>query len=104
VAKPSKKRKSDSSDDPDGVVLEGRALLDYYEEERDEFAGGFRRSRKGNFWRQWGNLTVTVFKRADGYYAWSIADGDGVHYSRSGHEEEGDALESLASALGIGEI
>ena len=40
---------------------------------RAEFKAGFRRSRRGNLWRTWEGLTLTVFGRADGRYRWCIA-------------------------------
>ncbi len=33
-----------------------------------EFEDGFRRSRKGNLWRLWEGVTITIFERSDGYY------------------------------------
>jgi hypothetical protein len=48
----------------------------------DEFLAGFRRSQKGNRWRQWHGWTVTVFMRPDfASYGWCLSDEDGPHFS-----------------------
>jgi hypothetical protein len=47
--------------------------LPAFAEARAEFEAGFRRSRRGNLWRTWEGLTLTVFARDDGRYAWCIA-------------------------------
>jgi hypothetical protein len=40
------------------------------------FQSGFRRSRRGNLWRIWEGVTLTIFARG-GSYRWSIAAGEG---------------------------
>lgn len=70
---------------------------------RAEFESGFKRSRKGNLWRNYEGLTLTIFRRrGDDYYGWSIADSDGVRFSPGGCETEEDALSALSSELAIG--
>jgi hypothetical protein len=61
---------------------------------REAFAKGFRRSRKGNLWREWQGLTVTVFRRAGGFH-WSIADEYGPRYSPAGYQDQDLALAAL---------
>jgi hypothetical protein len=45
-----------------------------------DFREGFQRSRKGNLWRAWRGLTVTVFERRDAFH-WCISDGGGPRRS-----------------------
>ena len=61
---------------------------------RAEFEAGFKRSKKGNLWRRWAELTLCVFKRGDGY-AWSIADSEGVRFSVGTYESEAEAIGGL---------
>jgi hypothetical protein len=62
---------------------------------RQEFEAGFKRSRKGNLWRCWTDLTLCVFMRGDGSYAWSIAGEDSMQFSPDGYETEADAIGGL---------
>jgi hypothetical protein len=67
---------------------------------KSQFEAGFRRSRKGNLWRNYRGLTVTIFQRSgDGYYAWSIADGEEVRYSSSAFETEEETIDALFEEL-----
>jgi hypothetical protein len=62
----------------------------------DEFKAGFRRSKKGNLWRNYEGVTLTVFRRPwDGGFGWSISDSEGPEFSPGGFEDEEDALEAL---------
>jgi len=63
----------------------------------------WQRSKKGNLWRKWDNLTLTVFRRGS-CYAWSMADGDEVTYSPRSYPNAEQALDGLASALDLYEI
>jgi hypothetical protein len=73
-------------------------------QQRAEFEAGFRRSRKGNLWRNFEGLTATIFRRqGDDFFGWSIAGNEGVRFSNSGYESEEDALGALWSELGAGE-
>ncbi len=72
-----------------------------------EFGDGFQRSRRtGNLWRHWDGMTIVVFKRpGEGRcYAWSIAKGKSVRFSRASFEVEGDGLDALAAELGVGQF
>jgi len=74
---------------------------------RNEFSADFRRSARGNLWRRWGDdLIVSVFSRERNYklrYAWCIAGpDDDRRFSPCDYAGEGDALDALADALGIG--
>ena len=63
---------------------------------REAFESGFRRSRKGNLWRQYEGLSISVFlRRGDGWYGWSVADSEGVRFSPGGYETEEDAMAAL---------
>ncbi len=61
----------------------------------------WKRSKKGNLWRHYEGLTVTVFCRADGLYGWSVADSDDVRYSRRVCESEDAAMDALGEELGV---
>ena len=67
-----------------------------------ESPSAWKRSRKGNLWRRWNGLNVTVFKRDDGYFGWSIANEEGPRYSPGRFETEGEAMNALGSNLGVG--
>jgi hypothetical protein len=69
------------------------------------FAAGFRRSVRGNLWRRWAGgggreLTLTVFPRRGGSFAYAIADEDGPAFSTQSYETEGEAVGALWRALG----
>ena len=42
----------------------------------EDFIAGFQRSKKGNLWRMYDNLTLTVFPRGHGYN-WCVCDREG---------------------------
>lgn len=65
---------------------------------QEQFVQGFRRSRKGNLWRDWDGVTCTVFARM-GRYVWCVADEAEVTYSRERFETEEEALWDLASEM-----
>ena len=69
---------------------------------RDKFVAGFRRSAKGNLWRQFEGLTVTVFKRDDCFH-WCIAGPTDKRFSEFNYEDEEEAVSSVASELEIGQ-
>ena len=77
-------------------------FIEHIVEMREEFEAGFERSRKGNLWRHWDGKTVSVFKRRDGYFGWSIADEDAPRFSSRGYEDEEIAVGALAEELGVG--
>jgi hypothetical protein len=57
----------------------------------EAFTAGFRRSKRGNLWRAWRGLTLSVFKTGRGFN-WCIANGDGPLFGGS----YGTADEALA--------
>jgi hypothetical protein len=69
---------------------------------REEFEGGFKRSQKGNLWRTWQGMTLTVFRRDDDSFAWCVVDADGERrFSRGTYEDESDAIGGLADAVDL---
>jgi hypothetical protein len=64
--------------------------------EYERFLRGFRESRRGNLWRKFDELTLTVFER-DGRFSWCISSGeDNTRFSRwRGFEGEEEAMEDL---------
>lgn len=61
-----------------------------------EFDRGFRRSCKGNLWRTYDGLTLTVFRRTNGRFAWCMAETeDKRSYSPTSFDCEEDALYDL---------
>lgn len=61
------------------------------------------RSRKNNLWRNYENVTVSIFQRpSDGSFGWSIADDEGVRFSRGGFATEDDCMDGLGEQLGVG--
>jgi hypothetical protein len=77
--------------------------LDLCAEAWEVFQCGFRRSKKGNLWRNFeGDMTLTIFRRrGDDTYGWCVADEQGPRFSRRGFETEEAALFALAEALGV---
>jgi hypothetical protein len=62
--------------------------FDETEEAQKEFRAGFRRNRKGNLQREYGGLTLTVFRWGEGY-RWCMSDDDyGPQYSHDYESEE----------------
>lgn len=62
---------------------------------RDAFESGFKRSRKGNLWRNWEGKMLCVFRRDDDFYAWSVSDNDGPRFSPGGYATEEEAIGAL---------
>lgn len=62
----------------------------------------WRRSRKGNLWREWDGLTVSIFYRNRRYH-WSIADGEETRFSKGMYADEQEAMDALGEVLGVGE-
>jgi hypothetical protein len=58
------------------------------------FAAGFRRAKRGNLWRVWSGITLSVFRGRGGYW-WCAADGEGPRYSPTHYATEGEALAGL---------
>lgn len=69
-----------------------------------ERPSAWRRSRRGNLWRTWGDLTVSIFYHADARYHWSVADSDGPRYSSCGYATEEEAMTALGEAIGLSDL
>ena len=73
--------------------------------ERQEFTDGrnWQRSRKGNLWRTWEGLTVTIYYR-QGRYRYSISNDllPELRFSEASYGDEQEAIEALADELGVG--
>jgi len=67
----------------------------------ETFAAGFQRSRKGNHWRKWESINLTVFKRPDGCWGYCIADEFGPRFGTSRYKSADAAMESLFVELGL---
>ena len=64
------------------------------------FAARFRRSRRGNLWRKYGDMNLTVFPSTfDDGYSFCIADRD-VTFSDDSYATEEEAIEALWQAVG----
>jgi hypothetical protein len=65
-----------------------------------DFRTGWKLSKKGNLWRNYEGKTLSVFKReGDAYYAWSIADNEGVRYSQGAFGTQQAALTNLGETV-----
>jgi hypothetical protein len=77
-----------------------RRTIDTILAARSEFEAGFKRSKKGNLWREFHGLIVTVFRAKDTErFRWSISDPEGVRFSDCSYESESDALSAVESEL-----
>ena len=65
----------------------------------------WRRSARGNLWRKWNDMTVTIFYRGRRYH-WSIAAGQDVEvsYSPGSYGDEEEAMSALSEALGLYDV
>lgn len=70
--------------------------------ERQDFEAGFERRPNGNLVSIRDRKILTVFRRGEGLYSWSIADSEGTRFSRGTYESEGDAIGGLAGELEVG--
>jgi hypothetical protein len=64
----------------------------------EDFLIGFRRSRRGNLWRDWQGATLTVFPRG-GAFCWCFCDREGPRYSPERYGTETEAVRALWGAL-----
>ena len=55
----------------------------------------WKQSVKGNWWRQWQGLTLTVYLNKFGRWQHCVADPDGPHWSPNAYDSEDEAMESL---------
>jgi hypothetical protein len=72
-------------------------LTPWFNPERAWFEAGFKRSQKGNLWRLWEQLTLSVYRDpVSGGYGWSIRDGEtGPRFSKQRWDTEAEALLDL---------
>ena len=82
---------------PDPVI---KMAMSEWKEFEDPNA--WKRSKRGNLWRNWLGMTLTIFKRDDGYFGWCIVDSEEKQFSPGGFESEEDAMSSAGGAIGIG--
>jgi hypothetical protein len=83
--------------EPTKVQLERRAAKER-DAKRELFAHEifWKRSSRGNLWRKFLGVTVTIFRdKESGEYKWCISDSDGPRYSHESFESEQDAIVSL---------
>lgn len=57
-------------------------------------------SKRGNLWRMWEGITLTIVEQSEGF-TWCIADSGGPHYPRVWWNTIDGAMDHLASHLGI---
>jgi hypothetical protein len=62
----------------------------------------WKRSQKGNIWREWAGRRCVIFRRRDGRYGWSIADEEEVRFSPCSYATEDGARTALGEAVGVG--
>ena len=81
-------------------------VVAYLQEGWDLFyaRAAWKRSAKGNIWRNWRGRTVSVFARDDRFFGWCIAAMDGKRFSQGALETEEEAVESLGFALGLNDL
>jgi hypothetical protein len=85
---------------PTGAEIDLAARI--AEREQFECVDFWRRSRNGNLWREYGEMRLTVFKRAGGF-AWVGVDSDDEkRWSEKTFEQEEFAMADLADFLGVG--
>lgn len=66
--------------------------------EIENFKRGFRRSRKGNLYREYEGVVVTIFGR-EGSYGWVINSGDESRFSSGRFGTEEEAMDSVCTKL-----
>ena len=77
-----------------------QAALD--ERARFENPAAWHTSAKGNRWRHWEGMTLTLFRREDDYFGWCIVDSERKRFSPCGYGEEEEAMYALMDELLIG--
>jgi hypothetical protein len=60
---------------------------------------GWKLSSRGNWWRLWGDKTVTIFKRPNGRYAWCCSTAGGPCYSQDNYPTPIAAVQALMKYL-----
>lgn len=64
-----------------------------------KFRETFDYSKRGNLWRKWNDLILTIFTDNWGRYSWCASNDGGKSYSQRKYNSEEDALRSLANAM-----
>jgi hypothetical protein len=65
-----------------------------------EFSRAFRRSKKGNLWRQHGDMLLSVFRRRRGQFGYCIArQNRRPLFSQEEYATERDALAALCDVV-----
>lgn len=90
-----RKRRKRESDDIEAALDVWRA----FEEESQ-----WKRSKRGNLWRDWGSARVSIFERDDGFYGWCIADSGEPQFSRGGFKSESAAMNAVGEQLGLSDL
>jgi len=67
--------------------------------EEFEDVTNWKRSQKGNLWRVYDGQTLTIFRRRDRLFGWSIAGDDEVTFSPHGFGSEGQAMSALSDVV-----
>ncbi len=60
----------------------------------------WQRSRKGNLWREWDGVTLTIYRRGR-FFKYCVADGDNKRYSARAYKTEKEAMTELGELLGL---
>lgn len=69
---------------------------------RFEEPAAWRVSKRGNLWREWDGVTLTIFRHGC-RYRWSIADEEyGPRFSDQDYTTEEAAMVALGEAIGVG--
>lgn len=63
----------------------------------------WRRSKKGNLWRRWEGMLLTIIKRNEDCFGWCVAEDDETQFSSDTFDTESDAMSDLGDAVGVGE-
>lgn len=63
----------------------------------------WRRSKRGNLWREWYDKRLTLYRRRDGLWGWCYEDAwEGARFSNKGYRSFRDAKLALGDAIGVG--
>jgi hypothetical protein len=57
-------------------------------------------SKRGNYWRMWRGVTLTIFQRQSDYH-WCVADDEGPRFSDRGYPTVRGAVRALGRELDV---